>query len=246
MVISVNSDPNRAEFEVLLDNTLDSLRKAASKQSKKYLDLLGNKLESEVFDILTYNAKNTVFDGSIELISGQKFPDIIAKKYYGIEVKTTTKANSWKSTGSSVAEGTRVEGIERIFMLFGKMSTPVEFMCKPYEDCLSEVVVTHSPRYLIDMNLKKGETIFDKLDIAYDELRRQPNPIKTILNYYRKQLKAGDEVWYLEQNTTQSTNIIIKMWNNLSITERTEFMIQGFSGSLMTRQFLKGGVFLYF
>ena len=228
MLISVNSDPNRAEFEVLLDNTLDSLRNTASKQSKKYLDLLGNKLENEVFDILTYCAKNTVFDGSIELISGQKFPDIIAKKYYGIEVKTTTKANSWKSTGSSVAEGTRVEGIERIFMLFGKMSTPVEFMCKPYEDCLSEVVVTHSPRYLIDMNLKKGETIFDKLDVSYDELRNQTNPIKTILNYYRKQLKAGDEVWYLDQSTTQSTNIIIKMWNNLSITERAEYMIQGF------------------
>ncbi len=228
MLISVNSDPNRAEFEVLLDNTLDSLRNTASKQSKKYLDLLGNKLENEVFDILTNCAKNTIFDGSIELISGQKFPDIIAKKYYGIEVKTTTKANSWKSTGSSVAEGTRVEGIERIFMLFGKMSTPVEFMCKPYEDCLSEVVVTHSPRYLIDMNLKKGQTIFDKLNVPYDVLRKQPNPIKTILNYYKKQLKAGDDVWYLDQSTVQSTNIIIKMWNNLKVEERAEYMIQGF------------------
>ncbi len=228
MLISANPDPNREEFEILLGNTLDSLRNTASKQSKKYLDLLGNKLENEVFDILKHCAKDTVFDGSIELISGQKFPDIIAKKYYGVEVKTTTKANSWKSTGSSVAEGTRVEGIERIFMLFGKMSTPIEFICKSYEDCLSEVVVTHSPRYLIDMNLKKGETIFDKLNIPYDELRRQPNPIKTILNYYRKQLKAGDDVWYLEQSATQSSNIIIKMWNNLSISERTELMIQGF------------------
>ena len=228
MLISVNSEPNRAEFEVLLDNTLDSLRTTAGKQNKKYLELLGNKLENEVFDILKYCAKNTVFDGSIELISGQRFPDIIAQKYYGIEVKTTTKSNSWKSTGSSVAEGTRVEGIERIFMLFGKMSTPVEFMCRPYEECLSEVVVTHSPRYLIDMNLKKGETIFDKLDIAYDALRKQPNPIKTILNYYRKQLKAGDDVWYLDQGATQSTSLIIKMWNNLTTAEKTDYMITGF------------------
>ena len=112
-------------------------------------------------------------------------------------------------------------------MLFGKMSTPVEFMCRPYEDCLSEVVVTHSPRYLIDMNLRKGETIFDKLDVLYDTLRKQPNPIKTILNYYRKQLKAGDDVWYLDQDSTKSTGLIIKMWNNLSIKRANRIYDKG-------------------
>ena len=34
-------------------------------------------------------AVGTPFEDSIELIGGQKFPDIIAKKFYGIEVKTT-------------------------------------------------------------------------------------------------------------------------------------------------------------
>lgn len=227
MLISLNNEPNRQEFENLLSNTLSSLRNEAKKKPKKYLDLLGSKLENEVYDLLNQNAKGSVFDGSIELISGQKFPDIIAKKYYGIEVKTT-KSNHWKSTGSSVAEGTRVDGIERIFMLFGKMCNPIEFLCKPYEECLSEVVVTHSPRYLIDMNLKHGQTIFDKLEIPYDELRNQPNPIKTILNYYRKQLKDGDDVWYLEQDVSKSTSLIIRVWNNLSITERTNCMIKGF------------------
>ncbi len=225
MLISVNNIPKKQEFELLLDETLISLRNAATTQSKKYLDLLGNKLENEVFDMLNVNAKGTPFEGSIELISGQKFPDIIAKKYYGIEVKTT-KSNHWKSTGSSVAEGTRVEGIERIFMLFGKMAAPVEFMCRPYEDCLSEVVVTHSPRYLIDMNLKKGQTIFDKLEIPYDELRKKEKPINTILDYYRKKLKQGDDVWYLGQET--SSNFIIKMWSNLSAKDKETYRIKGF------------------
>jgi hypothetical protein len=89
MLISVNNQPNRQEFDILLNTTLNSLRTEAKAKPKKYLDLLGNKLENEVFDILKQNAKGSVFDGSIELISGQKFPDIIAKKYYGIEVKTT-------------------------------------------------------------------------------------------------------------------------------------------------------------
>ncbi len=228
MVVSVNNEPNRKEFEMLLDVSLLSLKNESAKNQANYLALLGNKLEDKVYDILSNNAKGTIFEGSIELISGQRFPDIIAKKYYGVEVKTT-KSNHWKSTGSSILESTRVEGIERIFMLFGKMVAPVEFMCRPYEDCLSEVVVTHSPRYLIDMNLAKGKTIFDKIEVPYDILRKQPNPIKTVLDYYRKQLKAGDDVWYLDQdNNGTSTNLIIKMWNNLTIPERNELIVKGF------------------
>ena len=228
MLISVNNEPNKIEFQNLLDNTLVSLKSESIKYSKKYLGLVGNKLENEVFDVLNYNSKGTIFEGSIELVSGQKFPDIVAKKYYGVEVKTT-KSNHWKSTGSSIAEGTRVDGVERIFMLFGKMVSPVEFMCKPYEECLSEVVVTYSPRYLIDMKLAQGQTIFDKINIPYDDLRRQVNPIKTILDYYKKKLKTGDTVWWLDQDSSQSSNLIIRVWNNLSIRERNDFLVKGFS-----------------
>ena len=228
MVISVNNEPNKIEFQTLLGDTLDSLKSESIKHSKKYLGLVGSKLENEVFDILNYNSKGTIFEGSIELVSGQKFPDIVAKKYYGVEVKTT-KSNQWKSTGSSIAEGTRVDGVERIFMLFGKMVSPVEFMCKPYEECLSEVVVTHSPRYLIDMKLAQGQTIFDKINIPYNDLRKQDNPIKTILDYYKKQLKTGDTVWWLDQESTQNSNLIIRVWNNLSIGERKGFMVKGYS-----------------
>jgi len=122
-------------------------------------------------------------------------------------------------------ESTRVEGIERIFMLFGKMVKPIEFRYKPYEDCLSDVVVTHSPRYLINMELPYGETIFDKLNIPYDTLRNENNPIKVITDYYRKQLKPGEEVWWLDQDEPKSTSLIIKLWNNLPASKRKELMI---------------------
>ena len=78
-------------------------------------------------------AVGTPFEDSIELIGGQKFPDIIAKKFYGIEVKTTTQ-NHWKTTGNSVLESTRVDNVERIFMLFAKLASPIEFRCRPYEE----------------------------------------------------------------------------------------------------------------
>jgi hypothetical protein len=228
MVVAVNPNPNQGEFEILLNNTVRTLKDKSVLQLNKYSGLLGKKLENEVFDILSSKARGTSFEGSIELVSGQKFPDIVAKRFYGVEVKTT-KSNHWKSIGSSIAEGTRIAGVERIFMLFGKMCDPMDFMCKPYEDCLSEVVVTHSPRYLIDMNLRKGETIFDKINLPYDVLRKQSNPIETVLNYYKGNLKPGEATWWSGQGDFNITNnIIIKSWGNLSYYEKKEYMIKGF------------------
>jgi hypothetical protein len=208
----------------LLDNTIQTLYTESRNYQKEYLDLLGNKLEIVVANVMAENAKGTPFENSIELISGQKFPDIIANKFYGVEVKTT-KQNHWTTTGNSVLESTRVEGIERIFMLFGKMVNPIEFKCRPYEDCLSDVVVTHSPRYLINMDLKEGQTIFDKLEIPYDVLRNLQNPIKPITDYYRHFLKPGEEVWWLDTEDYKSKSFIIKIWNNIEIETKKQYKI---------------------
>ena len=227
MVISINTEPLKAEFELLLAETLSTLKKESIKQQKRYANLLGSKLEQEVVDILRDHSSGTEFEGSIELVSGQRFPDIVANKFYGIEVKTT-KFNHWKSTGSSVAEGTRIADVERIFMLFGKMGDPIDFICKPYEDCLSEVVVTHSPRYLIDMQLKQGETIFDKINIPYNDLRTSSNPLDRVLNYYKKKLKPGESTWWSGNNDSDVNSVIIRIWNNLSKDERHSYMVKAF------------------
>jgi hypothetical protein len=180
MIISANTEPNREEFDKLLSAAVIELNLHALKAPKKISNLLGRQLEPFIRDVLSELAIGTPFENTIELIGGQKFPDIIAKKYYGIEVKTTTQ-NHWKTTGNSIFEGTRIEDVERIFMLFAKLAAPIEFRCRPYEECLSEIVVTHSHRYQIDMNLERGETIFDKINIPYDVLRKLDNPIKPII-----------------------------------------------------------------
>jgi hypothetical protein len=225
MVISSNPEPNKLIFQSLLENTIQTLDFESKKDQKKYLTLLGNELEVVVAEVMTDIAKGTLFENSIELISGQKFPDIIANKFYGVEVKTTSK-NHWSTTGNSVLEGTRIDGIERIFVFFGKMVNPVAFKWRPYEDCLSDVVITHSPRYKINMNLQAGQTIFDKLDIPYDTLRNSLNPIKSITEYYKQFLKPGEEVWWLDQEEPKSTGLIIKLWKNLPVEERKHIMLQ--------------------
>ena len=221
MIISANPEPNRKEFDFLLNSTIEELNSQAKKSAKTISSLTGNRLEPLVKDVMTDLAVGSPFENSIELIGGQKFPDIVAKKYYGVEVKTTTQ-NHWKTTGNSVLETTRVDDVERIFMLFAKLASPIEFRCRPYEECLSEVVVTHSPRYLIDMNLEKGKTIFDKIKTPYDTLRKNENPIKPIVAYYKSKLKAGEDLWWIDQENTKSSSLVIKVWNNLSITEKQE------------------------
>lgn len=219
MIISANSEPHRKDFNLLLNSTVIELNSHAKKSAKTVSLLAGNKLEPYVKDVMNDLAIGTPFENSIECIGGQKFPDIIAKKYYGIEVKTTTQ-NHWKTTGNSVLESTRIDNVERIFMLFAKLASPIEFRCRAYEECLSEVVVTHSPRYLIDMNLEKGKTIFDKIKMPYDTLRKKDNPIKPIVEYYKAKLKPGEDIWWMDQDNSRASNIVIKTWSNLSAKEK--------------------------
>lgn len=221
MVVSLNPDPHKNEFNKLLNSTIVELNKHAQKFPSKIGKLTGNKLEPYVKDVMTDLAVGSHFENSIELISGQKFPDIVANKYYGVEVKTTTK-NHWKTTGNSVMESTRVEDVERIFMLFGKLGAPIEFRSRPYEECLSEVVVTHSPRYLIDMNLEEGKTIFDKIKMPYDTLRQKDNPVKPIINYYKSKLKPGQDLWWIDNESEQSSNLVIDIWTNLDVKQKAD------------------------
>ena len=170
-------------------------------------------------------AKGTEFEASIEKISGQKFPDIIAEKYFGVEVKTS-KNKDWKSTGNSVLENSRVDGIEKIYLFFGKLSNPVDFRYRKYEECLYEVAVTHSPRYLINMDLKPNATIFDKIGIQYNTLRKMDKPISPIVNYYKSKLKEGEELWWMGDEKTSSLSI--KQWSNISPDEKMNIRIEAF------------------
>jgi hypothetical protein len=52
------------------------------------------------------------------------------------------------------------EYVEDIYVLFAKMGGKYpEFLCRPYQEVMCDIAVTHSPRYLIDMKLEAGETI---------------------------------------------------------------------------------------
>ncbi len=218
------------EFEKLCYRACQLMNERAEREPDYYLQKGGQKLEKEVKAELDNAAKGTKFEGTVEIISGQRFPDIVVAKHYGVEVKST-KDERWTLIGGSVAEGTRVEGVSHIFFLFGKLHKPVEFRMRKYEECLYDIAVTHSPRYKIDMQLPEGETIFDKMGISYDEMCMKPNPIQSVVEYFRTTLKPGESLWWVngEDATSGNAPAKIRMWKTLTKEEREDLIAQGFA-----------------
>lgn len=59
--------------------------------------------------------------------------------------------------------------------------------------------------------------------MPYDTLRKKENPIKPIVNYYKSKLKAGEELWWMDsENGNTASNIVIRIWNNLSQSEKQD------------------------
>ena len=230
MIISENRQPSLDEFRHLMATTDDLLNKEAVGREEYYSKRNGIDLEKDVCDALERCAINTPFEGTIQLVSGASFPDIVANKYYGVEVKSTIK-NQWKSIGSSILESTRNQNVERIYLTFGKLGLPVQFKSRPYEECLSGISVTHYPRYKIDMELEPGETIFDKMGISYDTLRKLDNPVAPVSKYYKSQLKEGESLWWATDSDVESHEVpaTVKLWSVLSHDEKIQFTVQGYA-----------------
>lgn len=160
----------------------------------------------------------------VKLVSGHRFPDIIAERFYGVEVKST-KSDHWTSTGSSILESTRDVNVEDIYMLFGKLGgVRPEFKCRPYDEVLSEIAVTHSPRYLIDMNLSKENTIFSKMGVSYNDFRTSPDCIAVARQYYKDKALRENKLempwWITSENVDKGRSFNIRMWNALDAEEK--------------------------
>ena len=226
MIIAKNSDASEKEFVSLLRDSHDLINASSKQDSARYKNLTSTQFEEEVFDKLCRASVSTNFKNRIELITGHRFPDIVAehiieKRFFGVEVKIT-KDNKWTSIGNSVLETTRHDKVDRIYLYFGKLAAPLQFKFRKYEECLYEIAVTHSPRYLIDMNLKEGETIFDKMGIAYDDLRKMPNSISQVVKHYRKSAQPGEEPWWMGSGESQEGLVspIVKLWHHLKDEEK--------------------------
>lgn len=150
------------------------------------------------------------------------FPDIYIGPF-GVEAKFTI-GDSWITTGNSVTEATRKTGLKKIYVFFGKRgkngASDIKF--RPYEECVFDIAVTHSPRYKLNIELGKDANIFTKMGMDYEQFCKD-NPVKLVKNYYRKNiLKKGEELWWLDADTAP----VIKNFRALDKDSRRNFMIE--------------------
>lgn len=207
---------NKQEFESLLQRSSD-LSLAALKTIDQPDSLSGAQFEDLVFEASVKAAEGTVFEGKLVHTDDRVFPDIVAAELFGVEVKATKK-DDWSSLGNSVLESSRAKSVEKIYMFFGKLGGAPDIKFRNYEDCLKGIAVTHYPRYLIDMDLPEGESIFTKMGTTYDEVRHDKNPVRGIRSYYRGHLKEGEALWWLDDDSDKAPALspIIKTYASLS------------------------------
>lgn len=223
MIVLKDKSASLASFLDLLQKTRERVLKLLS-ETKFPIEALD--FEDLVYRQACESANGTEFEGLVERTGKHDFPDIIANQYFGIEVKTT-QSDKWNSTGNSVLESTRREGIEKIFIFFAKLGGNPGIKFRPYHECLDDIVVTHSPRYRIDMELERGKSIFEKMGVTYDELRQEERPIFVVKDYYRRQLTDGESLWWIDEASDASASPVIRPYKKLPLAAKERLRFTG-------------------
>lgn len=152
---------------------------------------------------------------------GHGFPDIVytlnSTERYGIEVKSSTSSNSsennWTILGNSIVGSTRVDVLD-IQIIFIKVNKKGTFVRNGrYSDSVADVVVTHSPRYKINLDQNPTESFFSRSGISYEKMKNSENPISLVTEYFRER---GETAWWL----SESTSAIIREWSDLDSVEQ--------------------------
>lgn len=199
-------------FHKIINETLSNLQNIA----KTNPDIITSCKGGDDFELVVYNAvalalkkegiepeKNIIYD-----YGSHRFPDIIIilkNEKYGIEVKSSnskSKSRSWKINGNSILGSTKDKDVIETYIIFGKTAANnLAFKARKYEDCVENIVVTHSPRYAINMDLPEGKNFFCESGISYDELSTSDNPIQLVTAYFKSK---GEKAWWLAESTPAS------------------------------------------
>lgn len=212
-------------FELFVILVCEKLERLAARAPHKIAACnTGEKFEACVVEVANELIEESYPEAKIEYTPGSHvFPDVIVdfgvNGRYGLEVKSSSSvtSKSWKINGNSVLGSTKQAVIDT-YIVFGKTALGhQEFRCKRYEEAVSNVGVTHSPRYMIDMDIAPDETFFAKSGLSYQRISKSDNPIGLITDYFKAR---GLQAWWL----AESTPAAIRMFSELSAQERAEMI----------------------
>jgi hypothetical protein len=207
---------NQKEFEEILDRVCAKLTDEAGSTSFQSAGQFEDRVRQVVHEAIESDASITI-DFTPHL---QAFPDIAVGRF-GVEVKFTLN-DSWRSVANSVLESNRIESVEKVYIVFGKMGGTPEVRWGDYEQSVVHVRTSHVPRF--EVELFADRSLFELMGISYDEFRALDMNAKMlhIRSYARSRLGKGERLWWLEdtQDATHSLPIQARLYTSLASEEK--------------------------
>lgn len=193
----------------------------ASKNLSFTASNLSGQSEIAVKDLLDKFKQENIFniDEIIYKENSHQFPDIIVKfdqgYSLGIEVKSSsTQKSGWSINGNSIVGSTSVD-VDETYIIFIKFNSVSGFDVRYalYQDSISDVVVTHSPRYKIDLEMAPENSFFHKSGISYENIKNADEPIALIKKYFVSQ---GKTAWWIDDhNDDAASSATVRSWRDL-------------------------------
>lgn len=172
----------------------------------------------------------------IHHVKGHAFPDVIVQGTpIGIELKGTRMGLSFN--GNSVIGSTFVEGVKKVYLYYW-IADQQMFGFVDYFDAVIAPVVTHSPRFRLKIDLKKGEGMFGlgqgQIGLAED-IVFSPEGINAdkIISWMRdKAESSGQAAWWMGDRSYVSdlpVNQGLRIGRNeLTSVEKKDILEKGF------------------
>lgn len=160
---------------------------------------------------------------------GHSFPDVsFTGSGVGIELKGAT--SNRKFNGNSVVASTMLPNLKKIFLMYW-IGSAGDIGHKDYFDCVATPVVTHSPRFQLDIDLDKNTSMFgtgpDKVG-TIDEVIFTSNGIdseKIIKWMSDKAKRKGETPWWISTDESLPTGSTgITKFTNMPEDKKRQFL----------------------
>lgn len=201
------------DFENVLNDTVSILTENL-RSSTAYHN--PNLFQQHVLDMLKVSARGR----GVEVTPSfhpHAFPDIRVNSF-GVEVKFT-KRDTWLAVGNSIFEGMRDPDVKTVYMILGKAGGNPEARWARYEECITHVRISHSPRFVVELD--GGSQLFNHLSVSYDEFQHlsDNDKMRHIRDYSRNRLKEGERLWWLEDQD-HALPIEVRLYTRLTNEEK--------------------------
>lgn len=163
------------------------------------------------------------------------FPDLLVNGF-GVEVKFT-KRKTWHGTGNSILEGMRDENTDQIYVVFCRADIP-EIRWRMYEDCIRGVRISHSPRYMIDMETEA--TFFEDLGISYSDfiLLSTHEKMNYVREHVKERISEHEKLWWIDEDDSHTLPMEVRIYRLLSTEVKIQLRAEA---ALMCPQIFKSG-----